>query len=106
MRDGGRADRTGRLDDRERLLRPLGGHRERIHPATQHIALDQDPDESIEDCLPRIDGVVLDRSDRARLPGDGLALRGRRATGVHIDGVDGPPLLGEVRDTVGGVETA
>ena len=55
--------RARRLDDRQRLLGPLGGDAQRVDLAAEHVALDQEADEAVVDLLPGVDLVVRDRAD-------------------------------------------
>ena len=100
------ADRPGHFDDRDRLLGALRRDRQGVDLAPEHVALDEPADEAGEDLGPRVHLVVLRGADRGGLAADGGALPVRGAAGVHMDGVDGPALLGEPGDTVGGVEPA
>ena len=68
--------RARRLDDRERLLGPLGRDAQRIDLAPEHVALDQEADEAVEDLVARVDLMVRDRADGVRLAPDGGALLG------------------------------
>ena len=106
VRDRLGADRAGRLDHRQRLLGPLGGHAQRVDLAPEHVALDQEADEPVVDLVAGVDLVVRDGADGLRLAADGGALLGRRAAGIDVDGVHRPAVLGEAGDAEGGIEAA
>ena len=104
MGHGTRPDGPRHFDDRDRLLRALGGDREWVDLAAQHVGPDQDPHEAIEHCRPRIDFVMLDRADRHRLGLDGLAFRGRSSAGVDVDGMNLVSTLRQAGHAVRGIE--
>ena len=99
-------DAARHLDHRHRLLGALRGDAQRVDLAAEHVALDQEADEAVEDPLPRVDLVVRHGADGVSLAPDGGALGGGGAAGVDVDGVDRPAVLGEAGHAVGGVEPA
>ncbi len=106
MRHGRGTHRARRLDDRDGLLRPLGGDAQRVDLAPQHVALDEVAHEAIEHRSARIDFMVPQCADRLRLPANRGAVIGRGAAGVDENRLHRPAVVGEARDAVRGIEAA
>src|SRR5918995_4273026 len=106
MSDGPSSDAPRRIYHRQSLLGALRRDAEWIDFAPQHIALNQKSDEPVVDLLAGIDLVVLGGSNIGRLFCDGGTVLGRGPAGIHIYGVDGPSILNETGNAVGGIEPA
>ncbi len=106
VRHGRGTDGARGLDHRQRLLGALGGDAEGVDFPSEHVPLDQEADEAIEDGDTGVDLMVLGRADGAALCGDRGAVGHTRAARVHIDGVDGPAVVRESGHAEAGVEPA
>ena len=99
-------DQPGDLDHGDGLLGAFSRDAEGIDLAPEHVALDEVPDEPVEDGGAGIDLVMLHRPDGGGLAAHGGEVGRAGAAGIHVDGVDGVSLLAESGHAVGGVEPA
>ncbi len=100
------ADASRDIDHRDRLLGPLGRHRQWVHLTAEHVGLDQHLHEAVEHRLARIDLMVLGGSHRECLGADRGAGLGGGTTGVDEHGMHDEPPLSEPGNAVGRIEPA
>ncbi len=106
VRDCFGSDLSSYLHHRQRLLGSLGRDAEWIDLAAEDVSLDEKAHEALEDLLAGVYLMVLDGADSLRLLPDRTPLLGGGPAGIDVDRVDGPPVIGEAGDAVGGIQPA
>ena len=104
--DGRGAHALGQLCNRAGLADALGGDRQGVHLAAQHVAVDQVAQVAVEEAGPGVHGGVADGAEFGRGRLDARQLLRREPTRIHRDRSHLIALLLQVEHTEGRIKTA